>query len=368
MTNCHRSRLLAAYLRRLINANGPLTVARYMSEALNNPSFGYYTTRDPLGTRGDFTTAPEISQMFGELIGAWFIDCWRGLGAPDPVLLVELGPGRGTLISDLWRGIAVSPDFRAAVRFCLVEASPVLRSQQQQRLSNLRPLPALDWYSRLADVPDGILLLIGNEFFDTLPVHQFVDGADGWRERLIDRDLCQADAFRYVLSHGRTPATAWLDSGNKSADAMEVCPSGLSLAHDIAERVTRVGGAALIVDFVANYLDFSLQAVRGHDHHDPLMSPGSADLACAVNFAALSKVARTAGALVHGPRGQGAFLESLGISSRAERLAQGVSAETSQMIHSGRRRLTEPGFMGELFQAMAITSGSLVSVAGFEPT
>jgi NADH dehydrogenase [ubiquinone] 1 alpha subcomplex assembly factor 7 len=149
---------------------------------------------------------------------------------------------------------------------------------------------------------------------------------------------------------------------------MEVCPSGLSLAHDIAERVTRVGGAALIVDFVANYLDFSLQAVRGHDHHDPLMSPGSADLACAVNFAALSKVARTAGALVHGPRGQGAFFESLGISSRAERLAQGVSAETSQMIHSGRRRLTEPGFMGELFQAMAITSGSLVSVAGFEPT
>ena len=364
MTIRHGSRSLAAYLKRLIKVNGPLTVARYMSEVLNNPNFGYYAVRDPFGVGGDFTTAPEISQMFGELIGAWCIDCWQQLGAPDPVLLVELGPGRGTLLADLWRGVAVSPDFRGAVRLCLVEASPVLRVRQQEQLSGLRPPPPVEWHSRLADVPDGPLLLIANEFFDALPVHQFVLDENGWRERLIDCDPSQGDVFRYVLSARRTPAMALLDNKNIITDAMEICPSGLSLAHDIAVRVTGAGGAALIADFASDSQNLSLQAVTGHSYHDPLVAPGTADLACAVDFEALSEVARMTGALVHGPQAQGMFLESLGIGTRAARLADGADAETLRTIQSARRRLTAPSLMGELFQVMAITSGRLHSVAG----
>ena len=368
MTICHSSLSLVTYLRRLIKASGPLTVARYMSEVLNNPNFGYYTARDPFGTGGDFTTAPEISQMFGELIGAWCIDCWQRLGAPDPVLLVELGPGRGTLLSDLWRSVAVSPDFRSAVRICLVESSPVLRGRQQEQLSRLCPYPAVEWYSRLADVPDGPLLLIANEFFDTLPVHQFIVSGNGWRERLIDCDPHQREMFRYVLSARRTPAMALLDNRNIITETTEICPSGLSLAHDIAERVTRTGGAALIIDFVSESRNFSLQAVRGHSNHDPLVAPGTADLACAVDFVALSEVARMAGGLVHGPLAQGVFLESLGIGVRAARLAVGADTEALRMIHSALKRLTAPSLMGELFQVMAITSRRLDFVAGLVRT
>ena len=368
MTVCHSSLSLVAYLRRLIKAGGPLTVARYMSEVLNNPKFGYYTARDPFGVGGDFTTAPEISQMFGEVIGAWCVDCWQRLGAPDPVLLVELGPGRGTLLSDLWRGVAVSPDFRSAVRLCLVEASPVLQARQQEQLSRLYPSPAMEWHSRLADVPDGPLLLIANEFFDALPVHQFVASENGWRERLVDCDPNQQEMFRYVLSARPTPAMALLDNKNIITDTVEICPSGLSLAKDIAERVTRAGGAALIIDFVSESRSFSLQAVSGHRYHDALVAPGTADLACAVDFGALSEVARTAGGLVHGPLSQGAFLESLGIGARAARLAEQTDIEARRMIFSSLRRLIAPSLMGEIFQVMAITSGRLKSVAGLVPT
>ena len=366
MIERHRPLSLASYLRRLIEANGPLTVARYMNEALNNPRFGYYTTRDPLGSTGDFTTAPEISQLFGELLGAWCIDCWKRLGAPYPVFLVELGPGRGTLLADVWRTAAISPDFRAAVRFCLVEASPILRAKQQQLLSGLCPPPVLSWFSRLADIPDGAILLIANEFFDALPVHQFVASSDGWRERLVDCEPGQTDTFRYVLSVGQTPALALMEDTNKSANLNEVCPAGLSLAHDIGKRVMSFGGAALIIDFMTRSSSFTLQAICGHSRHDPLVNPGTADLACAVNFSVLSKVARTAGAISHGPQGQGAFLESLGIVLRANTLLQSANTEQARMIDAGRRRLTDPDSMGELFQVMAITSGDLVAVPGFD--
>ena len=357
---------LAFHIRRLIEASGPLTVARYMNEALNNPDLGYYRTREPLGAAGDFVTAPEISQMFGELLGAWFIDTWKRLGSPNPVFLVELGPGRGTLLADLWRAAAVSVEFRAAVHFCLVETSPMLRDQQGKKLSTLDPSPKLSWYSTLEEVPDGAVLLVANEFFDALPVHQFVARASGWRERLVDYNLNDPGRFYFALSNQVTPAVKLLSNPGILGNGIEICPTGLAIVSEISRRLVKRGGAALIVDFHSNDSDFSLQGIRNHKYYDPLLNPGTADLSCAVDFLQLSKIALANGASVHGPRGQGDFLKSLGIGVRAERLVADGDFESAQVVCSGLRRLTEPNFMGELFQAMAITSKNMVSMAGFE--
>ena len=210
--------------------------------------------------------------------------------------------------------------------------------------------------------------MIANEFFDALPVHQFIVSNNGWRERLIDCGPHQREMFRYVLSARRTPATALLDNKKTTANKMEVCPSGLSLVHDITKRVTGAGGAALIIDFISRSRGFSLQAVREHGYHDPLVAPGTADLACAVDFMALSDAARMAGGLVHGPLAQGRFLESLGIGARAARLAARADTQALAMMQSALRRLTAPSLMGELFQVMAITSRRLDSVAGLVRT
>ena len=342
---------LAGHLLALIRAQGPISVARFMAEALGHPKHGYYITRDPFGVAGDFVTAPEISQMFGELIGLWLATVWQQMGTPSPVHLVELGPGRGTLMADALRAAKLVPEFRSAIRLHLVETSPTLRKAQAEALSDAAPV----WHNHVAGVPAGPMLLVANEFFDALPVRQYERTPDGWHERLVDAD--GPDGFRFVLSPVRFDGC---DSPVLSAAppgaVWETAPAGLAVAEEIAARLAAQGGAALLIDY--GYTDgtprATLQALRGHKHHPVLEAPGSADLTALVDFAALADTARAAGATVKGPVPQGRFLDALGIGARAARLSAAAPAE-AEAIEAARWRLTHPDQMGSLFQAMAIT-------------
>jgi len=357
---------LAEHLRRRIALEGPLTVAAYMTEALCHPRFGYYVGRDPLGTAGDFTTAPEISQMFGELIGLWCGVVWQAAGRPDPVNLVELGPGRGTLMADALRAAAGVPGFRSALRVHLVEISPALRERQREALAAAVPDPGPAWHDGLETVPEGPLLLIANEFFDALPVRQFQRTEAGWCERLVDWDPATGD-FRFVLSPpaGRLPAAGPPDV--PVGGIVEVCPAGSGVARAIGARVVASGVGALIVDYgyARSAAGETLQAVRGHRYHPPLADPGEADLTAHVNFQALAAAASEAGAICHGPVDQGDFLERLGLSARAAALATSATERQAADIESARRRLAGGDQMGTLFKALAIT-GAGAPPPGFD--
>jgi len=350
---------LAEHLLSLVRAQGPISVARFMAEALGHPRHGYYITRDPFGVAGDFVTAPEISQMFGELIGLWLVTVWQQMGAPSPLHLVELGPGRGTLMADALRAARLVPAFRAAIRLHLVETSPALRAAQAQALADAAPA----WHDHVAGVPAGPMLLVANEFFDALPVRQYERTADGWRERLVDSD---GEGFRFVLSPLRFDGASspLLDAAPPGA-VWETSPSGLALAEEIAARIAGQGGAALLVDY--GYVDGSpratLQALRDHKAHPVLDDPGSADLTALVDFAALAAAARAAGAAVQGPVAQGAFLQALGIDTRAARLSA-AAPEEAATIEAARARLTHPDQMGSLFQAMTIAHPQLGPLPG----
>ena len=346
---------LTAHLAARIRAEGPLTVAAYMEEALFHPRWGYYATRDPLGARGDFVTAPEIVQVFGELIGLWCADLWQRMGAPEPVLLVELGPGRGTLMRDALRAARVAPDFGRALRLHLVERSPVLRAVQATLSADTKPT----WHDTLASVPQGPMLLVANEFLDALPIRQFVRGKEGWRERVV---ALEGNELAFAL----LPADAKL--GDAPLDAVrEKRPEAGTLASDVARRLAASGGAALFVDYgywPPAYGD-TLQAVRRHRAHDVLAEPGAADLTAHVDFADFAAAAEEAGARVWGPVPQGVFLERLGIEARAARLIASADAEAAHLIRSGCRRLVDPAEMGGLFKVLALTDPAAPQPAGF---
>jgi NADH dehydrogenase [ubiquinone] 1 alpha subcomplex assembly factor 7 len=355
---------LAEHLARRIRSTGPITIADWMAEALGHPEHGYYRTRDPLGVAGDFITAPEISQMFGELIGLWLVECWRLMGEPRPVRLAELGPGRGTLMADALRAARLRPEFLAALDLHLVETSPALRRRQAE---SLRPSGAAPrWHDGFATVPEGPLLLVANEFFDALPVHQFQRTAQGWRERVV---AFGEEGFRLGLAPPG-PALALLPEASRAAPEggiAEVSPAALGLADVIARRLVADGGAALVIDYgpAESAPGDSLQAVRGHRPHDPLRDPGAADLTAHVDFAALARAATGAGARVHGPLPQGVWLERLGLRQRAARLRAGASPAQAKEIDAAERRLLDPGEMGTLFKAMALAAPSLATPPGF---
>ncbi len=355
---------LQARLRRVIRHSGPITLAHYMALALGDRRHGYYAgadATDPLGRAGDFVTAPEISQMFGELIGAWCADLWDRLGRPDPVRLVELGPGRGTLMADLLRAAAGIPAFRRAIELHLVEISPVLRRAQEAAVGAARP----QWHETLATVPDGPMVLVANELFDALPVHQFVATAAGWRERMVGL----ADDGRGLelrCAPGPTPALHALNALGpvpRPGAVAEVSLAALALAGDIARRVAAGPGVALIVDYAGDG-GGSLQGARGHRRHPPLEMAGEADVSARVDFAALARVARENGAVVYGPVGQSAFLEALGIRQRAARLERSNPA-AAEAIDAAVMRLTAPDRMGVLFQALALGAPGGPPPAGF---
>ncbi|WP_299397176.1 class I SAM-dependent methyltransferase [Pelagibius sp.] len=354
-----------------IERQGPLSLADYMALCLTHPQHGYYMAGDPFGAPraagGDFVTAPEISQMFGELIGLWCADTWLRLGSPDPCLLVELGPGRGTLMADALRAARALPGFPEALQIHLVEVSPSLRQQQSAALAPNSAGQKVTWTDSLAELPDGPLLLIANEFFDALPVRQFEQTADGWAERVVvadgDGGLAMALAAPSPLNAALIPPGL---RGAPAGSLAELCPQGLSLAAYLGARLAQQGGAALIVDYgpAASTAGATLQALRRHRRHDVLADPGSADLTAHVDFQSLAEAAEAKGALAFGPVEQGVFLQALGIDARAEALAEAAPAKAEE-ITAARRRLTAPEQMGSLFKALALTAPGLETPAGF---
>ncbi len=338
---------LAEILTRRIAATGPISVAEYMADCLLDPRHGYYATRDPLGARGDFTTAPEISQMFGELLGLALAQSWLDQGAPAPFLLAELGPGRGTLMADALRATKSVPGFHAGMALHLVEASPALREKQAEALRGFAP----HWHGRIDTLPEAPLFLVANEFFDALPIRQFVRDPAGWRERQV---ALLGGRLGFGLS---APAPlAALDhrlEDTRAGDVVETCPSAGPIAAEVGRRIDAHGGAALVVDYGGwRSAGDTLQAVRGHAYDDPLAHPGEADLTAHVDFEALARAAAPAAhsALV----AQGVLLERLGITERARALAARLDGPALEAHIAAHRRLTHPEEMGRVFQSLAI--------------
>ncbi|MGX1096087.1 class I SAM-dependent methyltransferase [Amorphus sp. MBR-141] len=350
---------LAARLAAEIAETGPITVADYMARCLGDPHDGYYTTRIPFGAAGDFVTAPEVSQIFGELIGAWLLAVWDAAGAPEPVRLVELGPGRGTLMADILRVAALRPAFLSAIRVDLVETSPALRAAQAERLAGA-PCP-LAWHDRVDSIPDGPMLVVANEFFDALPVRQFVRTREGWRERMVGLDADGSLAFG--IGPGALPAAAAAGlPAVPDGTIVEVQPASDAIMTTLAGRIARDGGALLAIDYgyAGPGTGDTLQAMRAHAFADVLAAPGAADLTAHVNFSALAAAAGRAGAAVHGPITQGAFLLGLGLVERAHRLAEGKDAAAFRSIEADVARLAGVDQMGALFKVLAVTPPGLL--------
>jgi NADH dehydrogenase [ubiquinone] 1 alpha subcomplex assembly factor 7 len=355
---------LMEILKRRIARRGPISLADYMDLALGHPKYGYYMQRDPFGQAGDFITAPEVSQMFGELIGLWCVVVWDTMGRPAPVVLAELGPGRGTLLADALRAARAQPDFVDAARVHLVETSPFLKKRQRSTLAATHPKLTVQWHDRLKDVPSsGPMLLIANEFFDALPIRQYVRTGEGWQERRIGLHP-DGSGFAFVLEKARG---ADLSEGLACGTLMEVCPEGVALAHMIGDRLARCGGAALVIDYGywPSVPGESLQSVRRHAFHDVLDRPGEADLTAHVDFAALITAAESAGARAHGPIAQGVFLRRLGIEARAQALMAGGTSEQGARTASAFRRLVHPTEMGSLFKVLALVNSNLPPPPGF---
>jgi NADH dehydrogenase [ubiquinone] 1 alpha subcomplex assembly factor 7 len=360
---------LEAEIRRRIEGAGSLPVAQYMALCLTHPEHGYYSTRAPIGAGGDFTTAPEISQMFGELIGLWAAAAWRAMGSPENVRLVELGPGRGTMMLDALRAAKVMPAFRAAIVLHMIEVSPVLEHLQRQALI-ATDLP-VSWHRSLEEVPDGPLIILANEFVDALPIHQAVMCADGWHERVIKVD--DHGNLRFSIDRDPIPLfDEFLPAEMRNAKIGEIFEwRADKVALEIGRRVAKAGGAALIIDYghAKRGIGDTLQAVSGHDVADPLLAPGRVDLTAHVDFQALAEAAEGMGARVHGPITQAEFLRRLGIAQRAAALKAGAPPDYAETIDAALERLTNEDRtgMGRLIKVVALSEPELDSLPGFEP-
>jgi NADH dehydrogenase [ubiquinone] 1 alpha subcomplex assembly factor 7 len=355
---------LAEVLAERIRSGGPLSVEAYMAAALGDARHGYYATRDPLGAQGDFITAPEISQIFGELVGLWCVDFWQRWDAPARVVLAEIGPGRGTLMADALRAARVAPGFAQAIELHLVETSPTLRAVQAKTLAQAAP----HWHDAVDALPPGPLLLIANEFLDALPIRQLVRAAEGWHERLVG---LAGEGEVLVFTLDPAPAEPSLVPPRLRAAppgaVFEVRATAESLARTLAARLAAEGGAALFVDYghQRSACGDTLQAVRRHRRHEVLAEPGMADLTAHVDFAAFAASAEAGGARVWGPVTQGAWLKALGIEARAARLLAQASAAQAEEIRSACRRLTDPAAMGALFKVLALTHPGAPAPDGF---
>ncbi len=343
---------LSKVFARLIAATGPISVAHFMAES----NARYYSTRDPLGTAGDFVTAPEISQMFGELIGLWLADLWIRAGRDEPVHYVELGPGRGTLARD---ALTAAKRYGLTPRVHFVETSTALKAQQ------LALHPTAQWHHDLATLPAlGPLLIVANEFLDALPVRQLVRTAEGWRERMVGHD---GKGFAFVS--GSQPMDAALPGEFRDAPEgaiVETCPAAAATLYEVAGRLAAQGGAALFIDYGSDRpeLGSTLQAVRAHRKLDPFAAPGEADLTAHVDFAALARIAQSRGARWLGTVTQGHFLRALGIETRATSLAAFAPGH-AEAIFAARDRLIGEGQMGALFKVMGLAAASWPDAAGF---
>jgi NADH dehydrogenase [ubiquinone] 1 alpha subcomplex assembly factor 7 len=340
-----------------IALTGPIPVTEFMAEALGHPRLGYYRRALPVGVAGDFTTAPEITQMFGELLGAWLAERWLAIGRPAPVVLVELGPGRGTLMADALRATRGVPGFHAALRLHLVDINGPLRAEQARTLAAHAPV----WHERFDRVPAGPMLLVANEFFDALPVRQFEKAAGVWRERMVGL-APDGETLVFALAPGPSPFARFLPDAPDGAQA-EISEAGRALAHQIGDRLERDGGAALIVDYGYDHgTGTSLQAVRAHHGAGVLDRPGETDLSAHVDFAALAAATT---APTFGPVAQRDFLQRLGLLQRAEILRAHASHAQRAAIDAALARLIDPAQMGTLFRVLAVGDGKSTTPAGF---
>jgi NADH dehydrogenase [ubiquinone] 1 alpha subcomplex assembly factor 7 len=358
---------LESEIRRLITIAGPMPLAEYMRLCLTHPQYGYYMNRDPLGAGGDFITSPEISQMFGELIGLWMAAVWRQMDEPQDVRVVELGPGRGTLMHDALRAAKVVAGFGNAIVVHLVEVSPALQQVQERRLEHLGV--AVSWYRTLEEVPNGPSIVVANEFIDALPIRQAVKESDGWHERVVDvapeGHLCIGTARDSLPFFETSMPRALRDAPLGAIYEWRTDDFALELG-----RRMRKDGAGLIIDYghERSGLGDTLQAVAGHSFADPLRGPGRADLTAHVDFEALAQCAESMGARSHGPIRQRDLFLRLGIEQRAAALkasapqkAADIEIALSRLLAGGARG------MGELFKAIAIAAPELGPLPGFEP-
>lgn len=361
---------LAARLRARIAAEGPISLEDFWQAAMTDPDGGYYTQGQPIGGDGDFTTAPEISQIFGELIGLWLVDAWDRAGQPAAFALVELGPGRGQLMADALRAAALAPEFGRACRLILGEASPTLQATQKNRLPGAAPIWRPNWRQAIEYAGKLPLFLVANEFFDALPIRQYEFKDRAWRERRVGMGAAR-DGFAFTLADvpqsdvpaplavlGAPPEGAILEHGAEQAE----------VAATIARQIAQHGGAALIVDygFAGHRLGDSLQALRDGAPADALAAPGAADITAHVNFQSLIDAAKTNGAKAFGPVDQGAFLLALGAEARADALKQKATPAAAAEIDRSVRRLLHPLAMGRLFKALAILPPNASPPAGFQ--
>jgi SAM-dependent MidA family methyltransferase len=354
---------LETIIRKQIAATGPMPVSRYMQICLTHPEYGYYLKRDPLGRDGDFITAPEISQMFGELVGLWAASVWNAMGMPQEVKFIELGPGRGTMMADALRAVRILPAFHEAISVHLVEASPTLRDKQREKLADAAHV---EWYDSIDDVPEGPAIILANEFFDALPIHQAVKQDDGWHERVVEID---DDILAYGVAKDPMPRFEVL-----LPPVVRAAPNGAIFEWrpdnqiiTIARRLRDQGGAALIIDYghLRSDAGDTFQAIARHNYTNPLKNAGLADLTAHVDFQALARAAEDVGARAHGPVEQGMFLKNLGIETRAQALTKNASEDVAKTITAALKRLTGPSpeGMGSLFKVLGVSHPDIETLA-----
>ena len=362
---------LETKLVELIEEHGPIRIGDYMTDALSHPQYGYYTSQDPFGAGGDFTTSPEISQVFGELVGSWLIHAWEEMGGPSAFNLVELGPGRGTLMADILRVAKIRPRFLDAVHVFMVESSGRLRYQQKRLLADTGV--RITWADRLEDVPPGPILVVANEFFDCLPIRQFVRTTDRddrpWRERLVGVTETRPRKLAFVLSEARFGDQPGMPPGAQPESVFESCATAQELIAEIAHRLRDQKGRALIIDYGhgrSGYGD-TLQAMKGHAPWPVLEKPGLADVTAHVDFGALARCARQHDVRTDGPIRQADFLERLGIHLRVEAVERNLGDDDKRAdFRAGAQRLVDRNGMGSLFKVLAISPKGGTAPPGFE--
>ncbi|WP_276120728.1 class I SAM-dependent methyltransferase [Pararhizobium qamdonense] len=356
---------LADKIKAIILANGPISVTDYFSLCLADPEHGYYKTREPFGQSGDFITAPEISQLFGEMLGIFLVQAWQRHGEPSPVHIAEIGPGRGTMMADILRVIAkLSPALYEAASVHLVETSERLQKVQQQTL--IAHKFKITWHDSFESLPDGFLLLAANELFDAIPIRQFVKTAQGFRERLVGLDAAGALSFAAGVAGidpDLLPASA---PAAPLGTVFELAPARDAVMAALSERIRTHGGTAVIIDYghMATGLGDTLQAVRDHQFDPPLAHPGFADITSHVDFEQLARRAVAERLQINGLTYQGDFLIALGLAERAAALGRDKSRETQENIRADAERLAGAGEgkMGELFKVLVVSSPNVALV------
>lgn len=354
---------LERIIREHLYAQGVMSVAEYMTYALAHPEYGYYRTQEPFGTEGDFITAPEVSQVFGELIGIWCACQWEVMGRPDTVSLVELGPGRGTLLSDALRATKHVEGFHHACEVHLVETSQRLRDIQKHAMTTHPP----HWHNDVSALPEKPALVIANEFLDALPIHQYVKGDKGWNERCLR--VGDSDTLSWI--ENPIPAMTTALSSHfpqaKTGDVIEVSPASEAVMRQLCGHITHYGGAALLIDYGYTEPPFNstLQAVKNHTYHPILEEIGQADITAHVNFKALHNIVSEYQTLTYDISTQGAFLKRMGIHERTEQLLSCASDNQKKNLISGTERLISGSQMGTLFKVMAVMPKHSANRIGF---